>query len=75
MLDIVLPTSTAVISLSKSSARASAWAALLLSSAAMFFSLILLTDENAVSVAEKKVEHSVRMMIASKYPFIRYLCL
>ena len=70
MLAIVFPTRTAVMSLSKSSASLSASAALLLSSAAMFFSFILFAEENAVSVAEKKVEHSVRIIIAIKYPFI-----
>ena len=64
MLEIVLPTNTAVISLSKSSQSFSACAALLLSSAAIFFSLILFAELNAVSVAEKKVEQSVKMMIA-----------
>ena len=48
MLDIVFPTSTAVISRSKSSASARALAARLLSSAARFLSFILFTDENAV---------------------------
>ena len=69
MFEIVLPTNTAVISLSKSSHSNSACAALLLSSAARFFSLILLADENAVSVAEKNVEQSVSIIIATKYPF------
>ena len=70
MLDIVFPTSTAVISLSKSSHRLSACAARLLSSAARFLSLILLAELNAVSVAEKNVELSVRSIIAIRYPFI-----
>ena len=66
MFEIVLPTSTAVMSLSKSSQSLSAWAALLLSSAAIFFSLILFAELNAVSVAEKNVEHSVSIIIAIK---------
>ena len=64
MLDIVLPTRMVVMSLSKFPVSSRTIFALRLSSAARFFILILLTDENAVSVPEKNVEHRTSAMIA-----------
>ena len=66
ILEIVFPTSIVVMSLSKFSVSSSTSMALLLSSAARFFILILLTDENAVSVPEKNVEHRTSAIIAAK---------